>query len=136
LNASCFGMTFPKLPKEMNTTFSRFVYFPEYFGLVIIISAVLGVHIQFLCRFIATIRFMLHSTGSTFINPKLTFITSYLMGFSYFRSPAWFLFCIVSYDGISRKSVITVFNLSMSDTESMQLNWSRNDLATTSISSW
>jgi hypothetical protein len=72
---------------------------------------------------------MLHSTGSTFINPKLTFI-------SYFRSPAWFLFCIVSYDGISRKSVITVFNLSMSDTESMQLNWSRNDLATTSISSW
>ena len=58
-----FGMTFPKLPKEMNITFSRFIYFPGYFALVIIISGVLGVHIQSLCSFIVTIRFMLHSTG-------------------------------------------------------------------------
>jgi hypothetical protein len=128
-----FCMTFPKLPEEMNITFSRFIYFPTYFALVIIISVVLCVRIQSLCSFIATIRSMLHSTGLTFINPKLTFITSYLMGF---RCSAWFLCCLVSYDAISRKSVITVFNLSMSDTESMQLNWSRNDLVTTSTSSW
>ena len=117
-----FGMTFPKLPKEMNITSSRFIYFPTYFALVIIISGVLGVHKYPLCIFIATIRFKLHSTEPAFINPKLTFITSSLMGFSYFRCPAWLLCCIVSYDAITRKSVITVFNLSMSDTESMQLN--------------
>ena len=112
-----FGMTFPKHPKEMNITFSRFIYFPTYFALAIIISRVLGVRKQSLCSFIVTIRFVLYSTGPIFINPKLTFITSCLMGFSYFRTPMWFSVCIVSYDVISSKSVIAVFIFSMSDTE-------------------
>ena len=93
MNAS-FGMSFPKLPTEMNITFSEFIYFPTYFGLVIVKTGVLGVRKKSLSSFIATIRFMFHSTGPTFINPKLTFITSCLIGFSYFRSPIWFKFWI------------------------------------------
>ena len=114
LNAS-FWYDFSRLPKEMNITFSRFLYFPIYFGFVIIIKRVWGVRKQSLCSFIATIRFMFYTTGPTFINSSLPFITSCLIDFSYFRSPVWFLFCIVSYDAISSKSVITVFNFSTSD---------------------
>ena len=105
------------LPKEMNITFSRFIYFPTYFAFAIIISGVLGVCMHSLCSFIDTIRFVLYSTWPIFINPKLTLITSYLMGFSYFRSPVWFQFCIVSYDTVSSKSVIAVFIFCMFDTE-------------------
>jgi hypothetical protein len=110
-----FGMTFSRLPKEMNITFSKFIYFPTYFDLVAIINRVVCVRKQSLCSFIVTIWFMFHSAGPTFINSNLTFITSCLIYFSYFRSPVWFLFCIVSYDVISSKYVIAVFIFSTSD---------------------
>ena len=68
---------------------------------LIIICGASGVGKQSRCSFIVIIRFVLHSTGPTFINPTLTFITSCLMGFSYFRSQILFQFWIVSYDAIA-----------------------------------